>query len=178
MLPVPWFALHQCRFHGIGRLGLSEHEVPCRIKARTERAGNQIGRRARQTNVLCYRSILNVQARSKHEPLRGRRTLHLFVPGALLPKIIRAAATSASRRMTLTVQAAALLPPRDRTGLTMYTGSNFHRSEHRHSNCPRSRCLSVGSVKSTCCAKPTQTRTAAAAARTGQRRRRDDRTLC
>src|SRR4030088_496903 len=39
----------------------------------------------------------------------------------LLPKIIRAAATSASRRMTLTVQAAALLPPRDRTGLTMLT---------------------------------------------------------
>ena len=71
MLPVPWFALHQCRFHGIGRLGLSEHEVPCRIKARTERAGNQIGRRARQTNVLCYRSILNVQARSKHEPFTG-----------------------------------------------------------------------------------------------------------
>ena len=52
---------------------------------------------------------------------------HLLVPGEgtscrpLLPKIIRAAATSASRRMTLTVQAAALLPPRDRTGLTMLT---------------------------------------------------------
>jgi hypothetical protein len=65
--------------------------------------------------------------RSKHEPLRRRRTLHLFVPGEgtscrpLLPKIIRAAATSASRRMTLTVQAAALLPSRDRTGLTMLT---------------------------------------------------------
>jgi hypothetical protein len=51
------------RTQGIG-LGLSGYEVPCRIKARTERAGNQIGRRARQTNVLCYRSILNVQARS------------------------------------------------------------------------------------------------------------------
>ena len=37
---------------------MSEYEVPCRIKARTERPGNQIGRRARQTNVLCYRSIL------------------------------------------------------------------------------------------------------------------------
>jgi hypothetical protein len=39
----------------------------------------------------------------------------------LLPKIIRAAATSAARRIALTVQAVALLPPRDRTGLTMLT---------------------------------------------------------
>src|ERR1700704_4027487 len=37
----------------------------------------------------------------------------------LLRKIIRAAATSASRRITLTVRRAALLPLRDRTGLTM-----------------------------------------------------------
>jgi hypothetical protein len=39
----------------------------------------------------------------------------------LLLKIIRAAATSASRQITLTVRGAALLPPRDRTGLTMLT---------------------------------------------------------
>src|SRR5882724_3107072 len=45
--------------------------------------------------------------------------------------------------------------------------SDYYRSEHRHFNCPRSGCLSVGSVKSTCCAKPTHTGTAAAAARTG-----------
>src|SRR5882762_5089481 len=36
-------------------------------------------------------------------------------------------------------------------------GSNFYRSEHRHSSCPRSRCLSVGLVRSTCCATPAQT---------------------
>jgi hypothetical protein len=23
ILPVPWFALHRCRFHGIGRLGIT-----------------------------------------------------------------------------------------------------------------------------------------------------------
>jgi hypothetical protein len=44
-------------------------------------------------------------------------------------------------------------------------GRNFYRSEHRHSNCPRSRCLSVALATSTCCAKPTQTRTATAPAR-------------
>jgi hypothetical protein len=56
-----------------------------------------------------------------------RRTSYLFVRAKvtscrpLLPKIIRAAATSASRRITLTVRGAALLPPSDRTGLTMLT---------------------------------------------------------
>jgi hypothetical protein len=47
-------------------------------------------------------------------------------------------------------------------------GSNFYRSEHRHSNCPRSRCLSVALATCTCCAKPTQTRTATAPATRGQ----------
>ena len=46
--------------------------MPCRIKARTERLGNQIGRRARQTNVLCYRSILNVQAPIEIERYSGQ----------------------------------------------------------------------------------------------------------
>ena len=31
-------------------------------------------------------------------------------------------------------------------------GSNFYRSEHRHSNCSRPRCLSVALATSTCCA--------------------------
>jgi hypothetical protein len=48
-------------------------------------------------------------------------------------------------------------------------GSNFYRSAHRHFNCPRSRCLSVALATSTSCAKPIQTRTAAAAAMTGEK---------
>jgi hypothetical protein len=51
------------------------------------------------------------------------------------------------------------LTSRDCTGIDHAhgCGSDFYRSEHRHSNCPRARCLSVGLVKSTCCATPAQT---------------------
>jgi hypothetical protein len=59
----------------------------------------------------------------------------------------------------LSVQGAALLLRGDCTGIDHAHGcdSDFYRSEHRHSNCPRSRCLSVGLVRSTCCATSAQT---------------------
>jgi hypothetical protein len=86
----------------------------------------------RRANCFIENSANQKSEQFCSRPLKARAitaptNLHLFVPGEgtscrpLLPKIIRAAATSASRRMTLTVQAAALLPPRDRTGLTMLT---------------------------------------------------------
>jgi hypothetical protein len=49
------------------------------------------------------------------------------------------------------------LTSRDRTDHAHGYYSDFYRSEHRYSNCPRSRCLSVGLVRSTCCATPAQT---------------------
>jgi hypothetical protein len=51
------------------------------------------------------------------------------------------------------------LTSRDCTGIDHAhgSGSDFYRSEHRHSNCPCSRCLSVGLVRSICCATPAQT---------------------
>ena len=66
----------------------------------------------------------------------------------LLPKIIGVAATSAARRITLTVQCAALLlPGPHRIDHAHGYNSDYYRSEHRHFNCPRStRCLSVGLV--------------------------------
>jgi len=72
----------------------------------------------------------------------------------LLPKIIRAAATSASRRMTLTVAGRGALTSKGphRIDHAHGYGSNFYRSEHRHSNCSRPRCLSVALATSTCCA--------------------------
>jgi hypothetical protein len=80
---------------------LSDEEIfHRRMKARLRRRDNP--------GVLRYRSYDFVQAKVTSCRL-------------LLRKIIKAAATSASRWITLTVQGAALLPPSDRTGLTMLT---------------------------------------------------------
>jgi hypothetical protein len=84
---------------------------PFRISAAGERGHARIEARLRRIanpGVLRYRGYDFVPAKvTSCRPL--------------LPKIIRAAATSASRQITLTVRGAALLPPRDRTGLTMLT---------------------------------------------------------
>ena len=99
--------------------------MPHQSADRTRRQPNRVTRTPDQHPMLPL-DLKRAGPLSKHEPFTAPTNPTPIRPEGtacrpLLPKIIRAAATSASRRMTLTVQVAALLPPRDRTGLTMLT---------------------------------------------------------
>ena len=120
--------------------------------ARTER------RRARQTNALCYRSILNVQTpqSTSHygadEPYTYSSRRYRVPPAVAKNHQDGSNFRFSTNDFDCAGRGALTSEGPHRIDHAHGYGSNFYRSEHRHSNCPCSRCLSVALARSICCA--------------------------
>ncbi len=130
---------------GIG-LGSSGYAVPCPIKARTER------RRAHQTNVPL---LPLVQARSSashygaDEPYTYSSRRYLVPPAVAENHQGGSNFRSSTNDFDCAGRGALTSEGPHRIDHAHGYDSNLYRSEHRHFNCPRSRCLSVELAKST-----------------------------